>query len=90
MWLCWEACGLYSLSERTEKSNRLQSTLETLYATGRLEDSRRQNDEKIVARDFALPVLATFFRHSVVLSLPAVLLLKVSIVADTAHSLELS
>lgn len=26
MWLCCEACGIYSLSERTGKSNRLQST----------------------------------------------------------------
>ena len=47
-----------------------------MYATGRLADSERQNDEKMLW----IPSLARqFFRHFTVLSLPAGLLRKVPI-----------
>ena len=49
------------------------------YATGRLEDSGRQNDEKMSRKIANAQSRATFFRHSAVLSLPALLLRKVSI-----------
>ena len=50
---------------------------EGAYATGRLEDSGRQNDEKMWRETVHSQSYATFFRHSAVLSLPAVLLRKV-------------
>ena len=46
------------------------------YATGRLEDSGRQNDENMSRKIGNAQSRATFFRHSAVLSLPAVLLRK--------------
>ena len=49
---------------------------EGAYATGRLEDSGRQNDEKMSRKIGNAQSRATFFRHSAVLSLPAVLLRK--------------
>ena len=55
-------------------------------ATGRLEDSGRQNDEKISGETVHSQSYATFFRHSAVLSLPAVLLLKVSAVSNRPQS----
>ena len=48
------------------------------YATGRLEHSGRYNDEKVSRKNAQSH--ATFFRHSAVLSLPAVLLRKLPIV----------
>ena len=50
------------------------------YATGRLEDSGRQNDEKMSRKIGNAQSRATIFRHSAVLSLPAVLLHKLPIV----------
>ena len=47
------------------------------YATGRLEDSGRQNDAKMSRKTVHSRSWVTFFRHSAVLSLPAVLLRKV-------------
>ena len=47
--------------------------------TGRLEDSRRQNDEKMSRKIGNAESRATFFRHSAVRSLPALLLRKVSV-----------
>ena len=44
-----------------------------LYATGQLEDSGWQNDEKMSLRDCAFSVLGDIFRYFAVLSLPAVL-----------------
>ena len=44
------------------------------YATGRLEDSGRQSDEKMSRETVHSQSYATFFRHSAVLSLSAVLL----------------
>ena len=46
------------------------------YATGRLEHSLGQNDEKMSRKIGNGQSLATFFRHSAALILPAVLLLK--------------
>ena len=45
-------------------------------ATGRLEDSGRHNDEKMSRKIGDVQSLTTFFRHSAVLSVPAVLLRK--------------
>ena len=55
------------------------------YATGRLEDSGRQSDEKMLRETMHSRSCATFFCHSAVLGLPAVLLRKVSIVACTKN-----
>jgi len=49
------------------------------YATRRLEDSGRQNDEINWRETMHSRSCATFFRHSAVLSLEAVLLRKVSV-----------
>ena len=46
------------------------------YATGRLEHSGRQNDEKMSRKIGNAQSCATLFRHSAVLNLPAVLLRK--------------
>ena len=46
------------------------------YATGWLVDSGRQNDEKMSCKIGNAQSRATFFRHSAVLNLPAVLLPK--------------
>ena len=53
------------------------------YTTGRLEDSGRQNDEKMSRKTGKARSCKTFFRHSAVLSLPAVPLHKVSIRSQT-------
>ena len=45
-----------------------------LYAIGRLEESGRQNDEKMSCKTGNAEYHATFFRHSAVSSLPAVML----------------
>ena len=50
--------------------------MEKAYAIGRQEDSGRQNDEKMSRKIGNAQSRATFFRHSAVLSLPAVLLRK--------------
>ena len=47
--------------------------------TGRLEDSGRQNDEKMSRKIGNAGSRATFFRHSAVRSFPALLLRKVSV-----------
>ena len=49
------------------------------YATRRLEDSGRQNDEINWRETMHSRSCATFFRHSAVLSLEAVLLRKISV-----------
>ena len=49
------------------------------YATGRLEDSEWQNDEKMSRKIGNAHSHATFFRHSAILSLPVVLLRKLPI-----------
>ena len=49
-------------------------------ATERLEDSGRQNDGKMSRKTGNAQSRATFFRHSAVLSLPAVLLRKVPVI----------
>ena len=46
------------------------------YATGRLEDSRPQNDEKMLHETVHSQSYVTSFRHSAALSVPAVLLRK--------------
>ena len=46
------------------------------YATGWLVDSGRQNDEKMSCKIGNAQSRATFFRHSAVLNLPAVLMPK--------------
>ena len=53
------------------------------YATGELEDSGQENDEKMSRKTVHPRSCARVFRHSVVLSLPAVLLLKLSIILYT-------
>ena len=49
-------------------------------ATGQLEDSGRQNDEKMSRKTGNAQSRATFFLHSAFLSLPAVLLRKIPII----------
>ena len=52
------------------------SKQERHYATTKLEESGRQNDEKMSRKTGNAQSRATVFRHSAVLSLPAVLLFK--------------
>ena len=57
-------------------SSSPSSLLKGGYATGRLEHSGRQNDEKISRKIGNAQSCATFFRHYTVLSHPAVLLFR--------------
>ena len=58
------------------------SLLKGAYATGRLEHSGRQNDEKVLRKIGYAQFFATFFRHSTVLSHPAVLLFKLPLSSE--------
>ena len=62
----------------TSSSGRLQGA----YAKGRLEHSGRENDDKMSRRIGNAQSRATFFRHSAVLSVPAVPLRKLPYVRD--------
>ena len=48
-------------------------------APGRLEDSGRQNDEKLWRKTVHSQSYSSFFRHSAVLSVPVILLIKLPI-----------
>ena len=54
------------------------SLLSLIYATGKPKDSGQQNDKKMSCKNGNAQSCATFFGHSTILSLPAVLLRKVS------------
>ena len=61
------------------ETSRQENNVGYGYATGRLEDSGRQNDEKISRKTGNAQSRETFFRHSAVLTLPAVQLRKIPI-----------
>ena len=58
------------------------------YATGQLEDSRRRNNEKMWRVAVHSQSYATFFPHSAVVSVPAVLLRKLPITNKTVYEPE--
>ena len=77
--------NMVKLEQDSDYSARPHTVIGRAYATGRLKDSGRKNDEKMPRETVNSRSCATFFPHSSVLSLPAVLLRKVSNV--TANTL---
>ena len=74
---------IYMRTVRTLRG--LDGTISELTQQGRLEDSGRQNDEKMSRKIGNAQSRATFFRHSAVLSLPAVLLRKLANIPSGDH-----
>ena len=76
--MCLVAWPLNESEARVDLVLTETSLLSLIYATGKPEDSGQQNDEKMARNNGNAQSCAKFFGHSTILSLPAVLLHKVS------------